>query len=572
MSTTPPATSMPAPATPAAQTSSTDQTPGRLFDVLEATATRVPDHLAIVHGDRRMTWSQVRDESVDLAKALIARGVVAGDHIALWLPNHPEWLLLWLAASRIGAVVVPVNTRYKPAEAAYVLTKSNATCLFIEESFLGTDYVQAFGEMCPDWGPGERDGSAQLPDLQHVIVLGAARDGLTSYDDFRRGAQDVPVSAVEQAQETIPTSAPVIIVFTSGTTGFPKGVVHTHGAMRMVATVVAWLEIGPQDRILGHLPLFHVAGAFSSFSLALMSGAALIQLDRWDAAEALELVEREGITVLSGIPTHFVDLLSSPDLAQRDTSSLRTGWIGGSNIPAAVVRGARESLGVSALLPVYGMTELTSCTTLGRTTDPDESLMLGKGVPLGGYEVAIVDPESRVPVPTGQEGEVAVRGYLVMQGYYREPEATAAVLDDNGWFYTGDLGVLDEAGYLQITGRRSDMFIVGGNNVNPADVERVLVAHPGVKAAHVAARPDDRLGEVAVAFVEVVEGMHLTEQDVLGYTTGRLASFKVPRAVVFMTEWPMTPTGKVQRNQLRVLAAATAESAKSGHQLQEVAQ
>jgi fatty-acyl-CoA synthase len=322
-----------------------------------------------------------------------------------------------------------------------------------------------------------------------------------------------------------------------------------------VCRVAEWLEIGPEDRILGHLPLFHVAGVFSSFSLALVTGAALVQLDRWEAAEALRLVEQERISVLSGIPTHFVDLLGSPELPRRDTSSLRTGWIGGSYIPAEVLRGARELLGVQALLPVYGMTELTSCTTLGRRTDPEDSVLLGKGVPLGGYEVAVVDPGSRRPVETGVEGEVAVRGYTVMQGYYEDPEATAAVLDADGWFYTGDLGVLDDDGYLRITGRRTDMFIVGGNNVNPADIERVLLQHPAVADAHVAPRPDDRLGEVAVAFVQVVDGQALSEQDVLAYTAERLASFKVPRRVVFLDEWPMTPTGKVQRGRLREMAA-----------------
>lgn len=529
-----------------------------LFHKLDDTARTFPDHVAVVHGSRRLTWSQVRTESIRVARSLLARGVGPGDHVALWLPNHPEWLLLWLGAMRIGAVTVPINTKYKPAEAAYVLEHSDARCVFLEAAFLGIDYLEAFAQICPDWAHDGSGGSERLPQLRQLVVLGQAQPGRESFEAFLSDGEHLPEGCVRAAEDVLSVQAPLIMVFTSGTTGFPKGVVHTHRVVPMLDTVVAWLEIGPQDRILGHLPLFHVAGVFSSFSLALMSGAALVQMDHWDADDALRLVEDEGISVLSGIPTHFVDLLSSPDLGRRDTSTLRTGWIGGSRIPAQVVRGARDVLGVQALLPVYGMTELTSCTTLGRTTDSDESVMLGKGVPLGGYEVEVVDPDTRLPVETGAEGEVAVRGYIVMQGYYKDPVATAAVLDEDGWFYTGDLGVFDDAGYLRITGRRTDMFIVGGNNVNPADVERVLLDHPAVTQAQVCPRPDERLGEVAVAFVEVADDQVLTEQDVLAYCSGRLASFKVPRSVVFLTEWPMTSTSKIQRSRLRELAEGLA--------------
>lgn len=536
---------------------STSQAPRLLlFQELDALAEASPDGVGIVHGERRLTWREVQDESLRVARALLARGVGPGDNIAVWLPNHPEWLLLWLGAMRIGAVVVPVNTRYKPEEVAYVLRTSDATCLFLEESFLGTDHRAAFEQVCPGWGRQGSGRSDVLPELRHLVVLGAAEPGPDSYEVFLSGGAQVPGERVREAEAAVVPASPLLIVFTSGTTGHPKGVVHTHSAARMIDAVAEWFQLGPEDRVLGHLPLFHVGGVFSSFAVALLRGAAIVQMDRWDAGEALRLVEQEGITVLSGIPTHFVDLLDSPDLRRRDTSTLRTGWIGGSRIPAEVVRGAREVLGIAALLPVYGMTELTSSTTLGRPTDSDASVMLGRGVPLGGYDVAVVDPDSRRPLETGAEGEVAVRGYTVMQGYYKDPAATAAVLDAQGWFYTGDLGVFDDEGYLRITGRRTDMFIVGGNNVNPADVEKVLIGHPAVKQVHVCARPDERMGEVAVAFVEVAEGQTLTEQDVLEYATGRLASFKVPRAVVFLTAWPRTSTGKVQRSSLREIAAA----------------
>jgi fatty-acyl-CoA synthase len=290
----------------------------------------------------------------------------------------------------------------------------------------------------------------------------------------------------------------------------------------------------------------------------LISGGAFVQMDQWRPTSALELIEREGVSVMSGIPTHFIDLIRHPRLSEFDVSRLRTGWIGGSTVPAEVVAGAREKLGMEALLPVYGMTELTSTTTLGRPTDPPESLMAGKGVPIGGYEVAVVDSETHAPLPPGVEGEITVRGYTVTKGYYRDEAATKAVLDEDGWFHTGDLGVFDDRGYLSITGRLSDLFIVGGNNVHPADIERVLMAHPGVKQAHVVAGPDDRLGEVPVAFVERVDGADLRADEVIAHCRELLASFKVPRRVVFVDEWPSTPTGKVQRFRLREMAGRAA--------------
>lgn len=528
-----------------------------LTERLDATAAAFPHSLAIVHAGRRLTWREVHEQSIGIARSFLAAGLTRGDHVALWLPNHPEWLLLWLGAARIGVAVVPVNTRYKPSEAEYVLGKSEAAMLFVEDSFLGRDYLADFRSICPDW---DGHGSDKLPHLRQVVRLGEAGDvaGFSSYEQFRSDGEHVPQSRLDAASQQVSAGDTLIIVFTSGTTGFPKGVVHTHDALRMMKSVTQWLGLGSGDRILGHLPLFHVAGAFSSFLPALIPGGAIVQMDSWDPTEALRLVQAEGITVLSGIPTHFIDLLRHPDLAKFDTSSLRTGWIGGATIPPEVVEGAYEQLGMQALLPVYGMTETTSTTTLGRPTDSRESLLAGKGVPIGGYEVAVVDPQSRKPVDVGHEGEIAVRGYTVMKGYYKEPAATAAVLDEAGWFYTGDLGVFDAEGYLAITGRLSDKFIVGGNNVHPADIERVLLQYPGVKQAHVVARPDSRLGEVAVAFVEMDSGAHATVDEILTYCSANLASFKVPHDVVFVDGWPMTPTGKVQRFRLRELAAAGA--------------
>jgi acyl-CoA synthetase (AMP-forming)/AMP-acid ligase II len=523
-----------------------------ITDQLDATASTAGAEPAIIEGERRLTWAEVRAESLRIAAAMLAMGIRRGDHVAIWMPNRSMWLLLWLAAMRIGAAVIPVNSRYTPAEAEYVLRKSEATALFVEVSFLGRDYVAAFREICPDWA----GSSERLPRLRDVVVLGEERaePDFRRFDDFLARGDAVAPSVVAEAAASRSVADTVIIVFTSGTTGFPKGAMHTHSVLRMLRDVTAWLGITSRDRILGHLPLFHVAGVFSSFMPALISGGALVLMDRWDPGEALAAIARERVSVLSGIPTHFIDLLRDPDRDRHDLASLRTGWIGGSTIPMEVVKGAQDILGMNALLPVYGMTEAGPCLTLGRPTDSPDSLAAGKGVPLGGYELTIVDAESRAPLPAGREGEIAVRGHVVMKGYYKDEAATAEVLAEDGWFYTGDLGVLDDTGHLTITGRKSDKFIVGGNNVHPADIEHVLLAHAGVEQAHVVARPDDRLGEVAVAFVERAAGATVTEAEILEYCRANLASFKVPRTVRFTDSWPMTPTGKIQRFRLRELA------------------
>jgi fatty-acyl-CoA synthase len=525
-----------------------------LSELLDATALVSGERLALVHNDLRLTWKEVADRSRDLAKAMLANGICKGENVALWLPNHPAWLIHWLAAVRIGAVVVPINTRYKPSEAAYILSKSEAVTLVIEKQFGDIDFTESFKAICPDWD-GKK--SAKMPNLRNVILLDGEEEGMQAFEEFADQAERVSDVDLAVATAKLRTDDIIIIVFTSGTTGYPKGVMHSHNAIRMMKAVTDWMGLGPDDRVLGHLPLFHVAGVFSSFLPAMISGGALVQLDQWEPKKALQLIANEKISVFSGVPTHFIDLLGHPELENFNVSSLRTGWIGGSDIPAEVFSGASNKLGMHALLPVYGMTELTSTTTLGRLNDTLEKRAAGKGVPLGGYDVVVVNPETRQKLPSGTEGEIAVRGYTVMTGYYRDAAATAAVLDEDGWFYSGDLGIFDSSGYLSITGRLSDKFIVGGNNVHPADIEREVIDHPKVKQAYVVARPDARLGQVAVVFVEPVAGVDLTALEIIEYCQSRLASFKVPNDVIFVEAWPITPTGKVQRFKLREIAELT---------------
>lgn len=515
---------------------------------LERTAARHPDNLALVDDSRRMTWSEVRAEARRLGRSLMAAGIERGDHMAVWLPNQIEWVLCWLGAAYAGAVIVPVNTRYKTEEAGYILRQSDSRLLFMRHGFLGIEFAPMLAKLAP----GTPGGSC--PDLRMVVTVdGQPLDGTIALDEFLASGDTIPETALDERAASVSPDDPTIIVYTSGTTGRPKGAVHSHNVLRHECSVCEWLDIDPDSRILGHMPLFHVAGSLSAVLPAVIAGCALVLMDHWDSTRALELIEREGITSFSGIPTHFIDVLNHPDLARHDVSTLRSGWIGGASNPREVMEGAMDRLGIRRLMPVYGMTETTSVTTYPRPEDPREVVLTGRGVPIADFELKVVDVSDGRTLGPGEDGEVCVRGHLVMQGYYRNPEATRAVIDEDGWFHTGDLGNLDENGYLAITGRKSDMFIVGGANAYPAEIEAVLASHPDVVQAYVVGAPDPRLGEVGCAFVQT-RNPGLQADAIRAFVRERLANFKVPRHVIFVEEWPMTATGKIERFRLKEFA------------------
>jgi fatty-acyl-CoA synthase len=525
--------------------------PLTIAQLLERTAVAHADRDALVGGGRRVSWAQARDESRALAKGLIAAGIGHGDHIALWMPNQIEWVELWFAAAYIGAVLVTVNTRYKTEEVRYILGQSDARLLVMVREFVGIDYVEMLSRLCPSLGSGALPNADEFPELTRVVVHGdPVVPGTQPFAEFVAAGASVTDAELDAAAAAVDYDDPTIIVYTSGTTGHPKGAVHSHRILRNEHSISEAMDVGPESRVMNHMPFFHVAGGFTGILPPLITGGAMLVMDRWDPIAAFELIERERASVMGGIPTHFIDLINHPDRDRYDTSSLRTGWIGGANNPPEVIEGAIERLGMNGLLPVYGMTETTSITTISGLDDPREVVLAGKGRPVSDFELKIVDPDTREELPAGAEGEVWVRGHLVMQGYYRNEQATAAVLDGDGWFHTGDLGVLDEAGYLSITGRSSDMFIVGGSNAYPAEIEIALTEHPAIKQAYVVGVPHQRLGEVGFAFVEPVAGSSLAQQDVVAFCGERLADYKVPRFVELVTDWPMTATGKIERFRL----------------------
>ena len=517
-------------------------------DALRATAARHPTRTAVVGLGQRLSFAELDRAADEMAHGLVALGVQRGDQLALWLCNSPDWLACWVACTRVGAVLVPINTRFKPDEVHYILRQSDARVLIGMDTFWGIDFLAMLGTLVPELAaatPGQIQ-SARLPALRAVLLWNQAQAPGTSHLSALRqvGAQRMA------AGHTLPLAQPqdpVIIVYTSGTTGQPKGAVHSHVVLRNAANIARVMHTVPGDVILGHMPFFHVAGAFTACLPTLLLGCTLVTMAHWQADEALALIEQERVTTFGGIPTHFIDCLDAMRRSPRDVSSLKSAWIGGAPVTPDVALAARAELGLTSLQAIYGMTETTAATVLSEYDAPLDILCDNKGRPIGDFEVAVVHPRTGQPLPTGETGEVRVRGHLVMLGYYKNPAATAEVMTPDGWFCTGDLGLIDAAGYLKITGRLKEMFIVGGSNAYPAEIERLLQSHPQVKQAVVVGVPDRRLGEVGHAFVQLHEGQLLDAAALLAHCKATMADYKVPRHLQFVADFPRTTTGKIQR-------------------------
>lgn len=515
---------------------------------LRETAQRCPQRTAVTGMGERWSFAELDQRADQLAHGLISMGIGRADPVAVWLTNSPQWVACWMACARIGAILVPLNTRFKSEEVAYILQQSEARVLIAMDRYWDIGYLDMIHGLVPELAqsvPG-RLQSARLPALRAVVLWNEApAPGTVSLQAL--SAEGARRAAAGQALPHVHAQDPVIIVYTSGTTGHPKGAVHGHAILRNVANVARVMRIGAEDVILGHMPFYHVAGAFTQVIPCVMLGCTLVTMPQWVPDEALEIIEREKVSIFGGIPTHFIDCLDAIRRQPRDVSSLRSAWIGGAPVTPDVAMAARQELGLRSLQAVYGMTETTAATVFSEHDAPLEVLCENKGRPIGEFEVAVVDPKSGQPMPAGQTGEVRVRGHLVMQGYYRNPQATAEAITPEGWFCTGDLGEFDGQGYLKITGRLKEMFIVGGSNAYPAEIERMLQSQPQVKQAVVVGVPDRRLGEVGFAWVQLHDGQTMSSEALVAACRAAMADYKVPRHIRFVPDFPRTSTGKIQR-------------------------
>jgi acyl-CoA synthetase (AMP-forming)/AMP-acid ligase II len=509
----------------------------------------------------RLTFDQLAERVAAATRAIVANGIDRGDRVAIWAPNCSEWVVAALGTVGAGALLVPLNTRFKGTEAAFVLRESGARLLFTVEGFLGTDYPAMLDEAVAD---GQR-----VPELERVVVLRTA-DGAPPAQTSR-GDQvvDWPVflqegglcSADVAAGRTASITAGDLsdLVFTSGTTGLPKGAMTTHGqTLRTFATWSDIVGLRQGDRYLIVNPFFHTFGYKAGVLACLMAGATMVPEPVFDVDKLLARIEAERISVLPGPPTVFQSVLDHPDRKEFDLSTLRLVVTGAAQVPVDLVERLWSDMGIETVLTAYGLTEASGTVTMCRQGDSAAVIAGTSGRAIPDVEVRIVD-EVGTEVPGGGPGEIVVRGYNVMQGYFNDAEATDAAIDREGWLHTGDIGVMDAAGNVTITDRLKDMYVSGGFNVYPAEVEAALRLHEGVGQVAVVGVPDRRMGEVGLAVVvpaagAVPEGF---EESLIGWTRERLANYKVPRSVVTVESLPLNASGKVLKRDLRERYATT---------------
>ncbi|WP_327001160.1 FadD3 family acyl-CoA ligase [Dactylosporangium sp. NBC_01737] len=485
-----------------------------LPDLVRAGAEHHRDREAVVDGPVRLTYAGLAEEVARFAGALAARGVGKGDRVALWAPNSWRWIVAALGVVTAGGVLVPLNTRFKGPEAGYILSRSGARLLLVDDGFLGNRYVDSLA-------------GSKLPDLSDIVPF-------DEWDAFVAGTADVTADVGPDDLSDL--------FFTSGTTGRPKGAMLTHRQSTQV--YVAWSELADLragDRYLLVNPCFNTFGYKAGVIACLLRGATIVPQPVFDVAASLRLIEQERITVLPGPPTLYTSMLDHPDRPSRDLSSLRVAVTGATTVPVVMIERLREELKLATVLTAYGLTESCGTATMCRPDDDPVTVATTCGAAIDGVEVT-VDPVS---------SEILVRGYNVMRGYWQDPAATADAIDADGWLHTGDIGALDERGYLRITDRLKDMFIVGGFNVYPAEIEQVLARHEAVGEVAVIGVPDERLGEVARAYVVPRPGSAASEEELAVFCKERLANYKLPRSYVFLDALPRNASGKVLKTALR---------------------
>jgi HIP---CoA ligase len=510
-------------------------TPG----LVRAAAERFGDADALVDGDVRLTFRELAAEVVDAGKAFIAAGIRPGDRVAIWSPNVWEWVVAVLGLQSAGGVVVPINTRYKGAEAAYLLDRSRARVLVTVNGFLGNDYI------------GMLDGH-ELSHLEHTVVLrGEVPAGAVAWADFVASGRSVDASEVDARVGALSSNDVSDILFTSGTTGNPKGAVCTHGqVLRAFADWAAVVGLRHGDRYLVINPFFHAFGYKAGIIASLTAGATLYPQSVFDIPTAMANVAEHQITMLPGPPAVYQTFLNHPDVDLSKLQSLRLAVTGAAAVPVELVERMKQELGFETVVTGYGLTEASGIATMCRHDDTAETISTTSGRAIPGVEVLVVDDDGN-EVPTGEPGEVVVRGYNVMREYFEDPEQTAESIDADGWLHTGDIGTMDERGYLVITDRKKDMFITGGFNAYPAEIERLLLLSPAIAQVAVIGIPDARMGEVGMAFVVPTAGTSPDPEELVAWARDTMANFKAPREVRIVEALPMNASNKVLKTELR---------------------
>lgn len=530
------------------------QTVGRL---LNQAAARYGPREALMYAGQRWTFDEFRAATDRVARALIALGIRPGDKVSVWMPNRAEWLFLFGAIAKIGAVIVPINTRFRTGDMEYLVNHSDSAALVMMDKSGPVDYLAMLREVAPELDGGNPDAlhPAAFPGLRNVIVIGAERPaGAIGWESLLAGADKTPASELARREAGVHPDDTFLLMYTSGTTGFPKGVMHCHNPIRTITDAASRMGMSSRDVILMYLPLFHCFGLYEGPLMSWVTGARIVLTTMFDAGETLRLLQSEKATVMNGFDAHFYDLCHHPDVDRTNRSSLRTILLAvGMASSEPVARLAQEKFGPT--LSAWGMTEVGVGATRTFLDAPVDDRCVESGHPLPGYEFKVIDPATGDTLPPSTMGELCVRGYAVMQGYYKRPEADAAAIDAAGWFHTGDVCTIRADGSVRFLGRYKDQLKVGGENVDPTEVEAFLLEHPAVSKAQVVGVPDARLSEVACACIVAEPGMTITSSELADFCRGKMASFKIPKHLIVVDDYPMTSSGKVQKYLLRQLAA-----------------
>ncbi|ABV95136.1 acyl-CoA synthetase (AMP-forming)/AMP-acid ligase II [Dinoroseobacter shibae DFL 12 = DSM 16493] len=522
-------------------------------ELLVQTAARFPNHVAAIFEAQGIRWTY-RDliREVDaLAGGLLQLGLKPGDRVGVWAPNCAEWLLAQFATARLGIILVNVNPAYRPFELSYALKKTGCTALILAAQFKNSDYVAMLSEVVPEIAASDPGAlhAAELPDLRAVIVTEAeAPDGMIAFPDLIAKGRAVVAKDLDAITRKLDCHDPINIQFTSGTTGLPKGATLTHrNIVNNAASVTSAIKLIEQDMLCIPVPFYHCFGMVMGTLGCVTKGAAIVVPGPgFDPITTLDTVSKHRCTALYGVPTMFVGMLEHPRFAEYDLSSLRTGIMAGAPCPIEIMRQVQSRMHMSEVTIAYGMTETSPVSFQSATDDPVQKRVSSVGRIQPHVEVKIVDEDS-VVVPVGAQGELLTRGYSVMQGYWDEPDKTAEAIDADGWMHTGDLATLDVDGFCKITGRVKDMIVRGGENVYPREIEEFLYTHPAISQVQVFGIPDQKFGEIVVAWLVAKPGADPTEAEILDFCRDSIAHFKVPAMVRFKNSLPMTVTGKPQK-------------------------
>ena len=535
-----------------------------LGGLLERWATELPQHDFLVYPDRglRLNYAEFNERVNRMAKGLIELGVGRDDKVGMWARNVPDWLTMMFACAKIGAVLVTVNTSYKIKEVEFIMENADIHTMCLVNGYRDTDYVEIMYELVPELKTMQRGTlrSTRFPALRNVVYIGQEKQrGMYNTAELLLMGSHLPDSDLEEAGKGISTHDVTMMQYTSGTTGFPKGVLLSHhNILNCGMGTGTAMEFTSDDKVLTCVPLFHCFGCVLALCAVITHGSTMVMVEDFDPLRVLAAVDKEKCTMLYGVPTMFIAELNHPMFDMFDYSSLRSGIMAGAVCPIETMIEVRERMNCK-LISVYGMTETSPGMTVSRLTDPDDVRATTVGRPYPHVDVKILDPETNEELPDGTAGEVCCKGYNLMKGYYKNPEATASIIDENGYLHSGDLGVKDENGNYRITGRIKDLIIRGGENISPREIEDYLFTMPQIKGVEVAGIPSPKYGEQVGAFITLKEGQTLTPEDVQLFCRGQIARYKIPKYVFFVNEFPMTASGKIQKYKLRDLGVKLLE-------------